>query len=1194
MATHEVAHITEGTVDYAKMALLLDEIAKDSNAPVALKAKIGDIKARREQIGKAYAGQMKNMNFNQREYLVDTELTADLAGLLLGDEYFINKLAERNLPLVKKIFNGLKALATRGRDVEGAVPYNKNAPSVDRESAKYLSKLVNKFGRAINKSQGGVDISLLGVEDKEKERSEETGIRFSKSKNEYPYDMQKIIEGYINSVDEKILNQAELQRKNKNTEFKRLEVCTVDSEFVNDIADLYNMDISGFTVNINSNGFNHIEKRHGKNGEADRSMANLKDLARLGFVIENRDSLEPLTYKDEQVYSKEFRTKAGTPAPMMLIKKKINGTYYCAIAVTDAKYSKVWVQTAFINKRDGLTQILHDEISSLSLTSETVTASHPSNNSISENGEKINSSDEKISNERFSKPKGEKFMPGRYLRMTTAEELVEGYDADMISAEEALKKLNVLGLQTDITIDNALDTLREFIPEIREFAASEREAYRESNKRDTSSTTQNGTSKAPSPTEGAKGDENVISDEEYARREREESWSYWQDEVDRRVGSVKYLKNGKVKVKLAQTANEVRLAKFINNNIMGKAYTNQDVKSIIDKVLTNSNIWGADDSGSYMAKLKGEDLSAVKKQLWAALNTAPEGERIGPALDIADYIVKHGILTEIIEVSEDVYYAQSILDALEPYKQKIDISHIEGDIKAKFDTDRTPFGLWAQKKSDTSRGYTADEVGQALEEVGIVLNGDRGKLVNEADIFIAMHDLYTMAQSIIKNATPGKNDITGAYNAKEIHELKQKIASEIMHSYEQYGQETTFSKAEKKYKGEIASLKKRVKDVHEENRLKNAILYEAQKIKDSKAGKYYNATQVQDEALKGLKSLLGGIKYRSDLNRSSTRAIIKELANWYTEDNPVLQSFAVDKQTSESRGLYSPHIKALIDLFLIEDAEFAKDKIVSNFGSFSEKEIANYNNSDKISVAENDQQIKTFIDDSLDGKNNGKKLIVGKLSEDLVDKIKKSTEVDLQGFNFELRADALMHMKKHHGNAEKEANRGQVPVDTNAVLNAIEVVTSFDTVEKGKNDNSLVFTKNINGVYHVVTYYAYGNKSIYPHTLYITKKDGLAQTNNANENNSYLARNVQDDLSTATNSSITENDEIVKAAEEKRAQKAQKPLDTTELGALNQILHHMNFVFESYGKIWRGGKRIEAKDVAKKKAIAICDSLNLL
>lgn len=62
-------------------------------------------------------------------------------------------------------------------------------------------------------------------------------------------------------------------------------------------------------------------------------------------------------------------------------------------------------------------------------------------------------------------------------------------------------------------------------------------------------------------------------------------------------------------------------------------------------------------------------------------------------------------------------------------------------------------------------------------------------------------------------------------------------------------------------------------------------------------------------------------------------------------------------------------------------------------------------------------------------------------------------------------------------------------------------------------------------------------------------------------------------ISSMSNNSISENDEIVKVAEEKRAQKAQKPLDTTELEALNQILHHMNFVFETYGKIWRGGRQ---------------------
>ena len=181
-------------------------------------------------------------------------------------------------------------------------------------------------------------------------------------------------------------------------------MCEVDSKFALLTDEYFNLDIAGFTVNINSNAFNHIERRHGINGIADSSMANLNDVARIGYVIENRDSLDTLIVNGEQVYSAEFSTKEGSPAPMMLIKKRINGSYYCAIAVTDARYKKIWVQTAFINKKDGLTQILHDEISSLSLTSETVAASHPSINSIPDNSENVNDSDKKSDN-RYSKSK---------------------------------------------------------------------------------------------------------------------------------------------------------------------------------------------------------------------------------------------------------------------------------------------------------------------------------------------------------------------------------------------------------------------------------------------------------------------------------------------------------------------------------------------------------------------------------------------------------------------------------------------------------------------------------------------------------------------------------------------------------------------------------------------------------------------
>lgn len=100
-----------------------------------------------------------------------------------------------------------------------------------------------------------------------------------------------------------------------------------------------------------------------------------------------------------------------------------------------------------------------------------------SNNSISENGEKINTFDKKIDDERKSISKSERFTVGRETEMRLAEELVKGYEEGALSSEDALRKLNALGYKTGINTDNALERLEELIPEIREYATSEREAY---------------------------------------------------------------------------------------------------------------------------------------------------------------------------------------------------------------------------------------------------------------------------------------------------------------------------------------------------------------------------------------------------------------------------------------------------------------------------------------------------------------------------------------------------------------------------------------------------------------------------------------------------------------------------------------------------------------------------------------------
>ena len=60
-------------------------------------------------------------------------------------------------------------------------------------------------------------------------------------------------------------------------------------------------------------------------------------------------------------------------------------------------------------------------------------------------------------------------------------------------------------------------------------------------------------------------------------------------------------------------------------------------------------------------------------------------------------------------------------------------------------------------------------------------------------------------------------------------------------------------------------------------------------------------------------------------------------------------------------------------------------------------------------------------------------------------------------------------------------------------------------------------------------------------------------------------------MENASNDSISENSQNVKR---------EKPLSMSELENVEMILHHMNHVFENYGKMWRGGQYVEVADVA--------------
>jgi hypothetical protein len=158
---------------------------------------------------------------------------------------------------------------------------------------------------------------------------------------------------------------------------------------------------------------------------------------------------------------------------------------------------------------------------------------------------------------------------------------------------------------------------------------------------------------------------------------------------------------------------------------------------------------------------------------------------------------------------------------------------------------------------------------------------------------------------------------------------------------------------------------------------------------------------------------------------------------------------------------------------------FADGKSLVSYGlnGYTEKEMERLSGSKKIEIAQSTEHLRNFIDKALSGEIPGKKLLLGRISNDLSQRIQQKTGVNISNYNLELRADEIRHTQKHHGDDKAEAKRGQQAITAEDYANFPNIVTEFDnvTIEKG---NCLHFTKDINGLTTVITLYASGNKSL--------------------------------------------------------------------------------------------------------------------
>jgi len=162
---------------------------------------------------------------------------------------------------------------------------------------------------------------------------------------------------------------------------------------VSDVSEKQRIDMEaliGGKVNAKANYVNggcirHIDKRHGENGEADHSMADIEDMARIGYVLKNYDNVDFLVDDSGNIKTDwAYTAQNGKAAPIIVFVKRINGYHSVIEAINDGKRGRLNIVSSYRSSVDpinGNKARMPDGASAPKLTPEAASATDINNTS---------------------------------------------------------------------------------------------------------------------------------------------------------------------------------------------------------------------------------------------------------------------------------------------------------------------------------------------------------------------------------------------------------------------------------------------------------------------------------------------------------------------------------------------------------------------------------------------------------------------------------------------------------------------------------------------------------------------------------------------------------------------------------------------------------------------------------------------
>lgn len=370
-----------------------------------------------------------------------------------------------------------------------------------------------------------------------------------------------------------------------------------------------------------------------------------------------------------------------------------------------------------------------------------------------------------------------------------------------------------------------------------------------------------------------------------------------------------------------------------------KRYTKKEAEEIVNRIMENIEYTESErsyfedewDSNIFKPKLIGKSRKQAINQIFEMLNSAPAGERFNPALRIADYLIDHVIMHEIVVGTDASAVAAQFIDAMNQYRHGIHITdQIKSEAKYVFDDKANEIWMqWAAPKG--TRGMDPDVIAMEMRSQGIYL-GDVDVDAPAQQIFHQLLQHYDHCKSMLDEKA-AKIKLREFGSEQALKDYRQGIAKDLLRAYDEFGTISKEGKAVERVRGQyerklgeqrkgyekrIDALKgvfeeqkqkllDKLKNSYKKNQVENRVVDLARKLKDGAIRKYVSSTVLSNPILEKWEKELGKLVLRGNLRKANSRNILLTYEKFYNAKNQPLMDWLAET-SEDGKGELDPNV----------------------------------------------------------------------------------------------------------------------------------------------------------------------------------------------------------------------------------------------------------------------------------------------